>query len=499
MPYIDNSSLGGNVKITELLTIEALDDGEGNHFDNLKQRLDTKDALNNEKFTEVDAEAAETAYYDEITFEKLRDDTSKTDYFLTTIPNLDSEGNLIKLEHGYQNEVFNSGTGESVRSFASRNITSFAINASTFDTITLQPRGIQIQDEMVMQGNVNNSTNRHVLGIKADNTLVSYPPTTPTATILADGCLNALTGFYPMIQNGLSVDPTVYTGESNTTLPNPRQVIAQMANNDIIVLTCEGRSKKNTGMTYDDLIRILLAKGVTFAYCLDGGGSGQTMLRGVILNNPIDDGGKTERKVPDFLYVKKTSTNPQVMKTTNKDIGILNKQVKDIVADILNMGSLGATSEWITDCNVLIPSGLYWAGSSALNRPTSDIPWGILHNKASDTSALQIAFPYHDSKYNIKLRRTNADGSGSWNAWRDMKASVIGTLTYNGDGVATSKTIAHGLGVIPAYYQVTPASLNTGTAGIKYVTADATNLTVFFNVAPVTGTNNIVLNWKAEV
>ncbi|WP_051291318.1 phosphodiester glycosidase family protein [Fictibacillus gelatini] len=496
MGYVESTSLGRNVNVTELEAVRAREDANGVKYTDLKERLD-----NDQKNLEsVFSNLAETVFYDEITFEKLRDATSNTDYYLTTIPYLDKDGNIIKLQHGFSKDQFNTGQGESARDFATRNITSFAANASTFDMTTLQPRGMQIKDGVVMQENVNNPYNRHILGIKDDNTLISYPPTTPSSQLLDDGVVHALTGFYPMIINGAAVDPSVYNSESNTIQPNPRQAIAQLPNKDIIFLTCEGRTSKNTGMTYDDMIRILLAKGATFAYCLDGGGSSQTLIRGVMLNNPIDDNGKTERPVPDFLYVKKPAINPQKLKTTSADIGLVNKRIKDIAADLLAMGDLASTVTWITDCNnASMASGFYWAGSSAANRPTSDVSWGILHFNAGTNAAMQIAFPYSATLYNVKMRRTLTDGSGNWYAWRDLKDSNIGTLTYNGDGTSTSKTIPHGLGAIPNFFSVVPASVAAGTAGIKYVTADATNLTVYFNAAPAAGTNNVVLKWKAEI
>ncbi|MFC8561411.1 phosphodiester glycosidase family protein [Peribacillus frigoritolerans] len=408
MPYIERPLIGGNVVVN-------VGHDEAARADIVE--LQETDIVLQEKDAETDALLAETVFYDEITFEKFRDNTSRTDYYLTTIPNTDSKGNLIKLERGFPNDVFNSGTGDTARSFAIRKITSFIANASTFDTTTLQPRGMQIHDGVVLQENLINPSNRYFLGIKDDNTLVAYPPSTTSAQMLAEGCVQALTGFYPMIENGLAVDASIYSGESNSSVPNPRAAIAQMPNKDIVFFTCEGRSNKDLGMTYADMIRILLAKGVTFAYNLDGGGSSQTLVRGVLLNNPIDGGGKTERLVPDFLYVKKPSTNPQNIANLNKDIGIVNKRLKDLTWDLLGMES----------------------------------------------------------------------------------SSKKGTITFNSDGVAASKTIPHGLSVIPSYFQVSPLSAATGTAGIKYVTADATNLTVFFNAAPVTGTNNIVLSWKAEV
>lgn len=74
-----------------------------------------------------------------------------------------------------------------------------------------------------------------------------------------------------------------------------------------------------------------------------------------------------------------------------------------------------------------------------------------------------------------------------------------GTLTYSGDGTSTTKTIPHGIIGTPTFFQVTPSSIDSGNAGIKYVTANATNLTVTFNTAPITGTNNVKLTWKAEL
>lgn len=93
---------------------------------------------------------------------------------------------------------------------------------------------------------------------------------------------------------------------------------------------------------------------------------------------------------------------------------------------------------------------------------------------------------------------TVAGTPGTWKPYGYIANVKTGTVTYNGDGAATSKVIPHGLGVIPTYYHVELASVDAGTAVKKYVTVDATNITVYFNTAPITGTNNVVLNWKAE-
>ncbi|MGO4994963.1 hypothetical protein ACTQ5F_08030 [Jeotgalibaca porci] len=72
-----------------------------------------------------------------------------------------------------------------------------------------------------------------------------------------------------------------------------------------------------------------------------------------------------------------------------------------------------------------------------------------------------------------------------------------GTYTGSGTG-STTLNIPHGLESVPIFYHVESTSEAAGNAGIKFVIADATNLIVTFHTAPVVGTNNIKLVWKAE-
>ena len=98
------------------------------------------------------------------------------------------------------------------------------------------------------------------------------------------------------------------------------------------------------------------------------------------------------------------------------------------------------------------------------------------------------------------------DGTRSANSFNALNLVQIdytqvskGTLTYSGDGTATSKAIPHGLNGAPTFFFVGAANNATGTAGIKNFTADATNITVYFNTAPAAGTSNLKLTWKAEL
>jgi Pectate lyase superfamily protein len=93
---------------------------------------------------------------------------------------------------------------------------------------------------------------------------------------------------------------------------------------------------------------------------------------------------------------------------------------------------------------------------------------------------------------------TTTGRPGTWKEFGVISKAKSGTLTYSADGVATTKSIPHGLGVSPTSYQVTPASIGAGNAKVKFVTVDATNINVTFETAPVSGTNNVSLHWKAE-
>ncbi|MCU7712483.1 hypothetical protein OK414_14785 [Priestia sp. JV24] len=81
----------------------------------------------------------------------------------------------------------------------------------------------------------------------------------------------------------------------------------------------------------------------------------------------------------------------------------------------------------------------------------------------------------------------------------DYRQSNGGSLTFSGDGTTTSKVIPHGLNGTPTMYYVGATNNAAGTAGIRNYTADATNITVYFNTAPAAGTNNVRVVWKAEL
>ncbi|MFE3976612.1 MULTISPECIES: hypothetical protein [unclassified Peribacillus] len=114
----------------------------------------------------------------------------------------------------------------------------------------------------------------------------------------------------------------------------------------------------------------------------------------------------------------------------------------------------------------------------------------------NDTSfgSFQIATSINDEKMFIRT----INQSGVVSPFKQIRTGESGNVTYSGDGSTIIKTISHGLGSTPSYWDVNVASLDAGNAEIRFVTADETNITVTFKTAPIAGTNNIKLTWKVE-
>lgn len=445
-----------------------------------------------ERLNSTDQQLAQIPYYEEITYEKYRDETSETDYYITHIPHKDQDGNLIELKHGFQNDLINSGNGETARNFSERHNASLVINASTWSVDSGIIHGIQIKGGVIVKDTPH--SRYYTLGIKDDNTLIAYPPSTSAQTILNDGCINALTGFYPIIENGEPSRTDIHHAGHGVE-KGPRQVIAQLANKDIIIISVEGRAAFNEGMDWNDLLRVLNDRGVVFAYNLDGGGSTSTVVRGVQINNPIDDNGLTERKVADFLFITKPVTHPQKFKTISSDLGNIGKKLSDLEAQMKNIrdfymsiqlvgpkgeqlngieswegneqqtklylrkdnlsyydyekgdtifranadgdiysrkGTLGTFlnySKSVNNLDTLKESGFYHVNSSAEGVPTRDTAWIVSHNQINASSAMQIAYPYSTFSETVYMRRTT---SGVFGNWRQVHLDLKGVTDFSG-------------------------------------------------------------------
>ncbi|MEO9070546.1 MAG: phosphodiester glycosidase family protein [Ginsengibacter sp.] len=83
----------------------------------------------------------------------------------------------------------------------------------------------------------------------------------------------------------------------------PRTAIGYTKDNKLIILVCEGRSKKASGLTLIQLAQIFKGLGCVEALNLDGGGSSCMLINGKETNDPSSGG--LQRPVPSVFLIEK--------------------------------------------------------------------------------------------------------------------------------------------------------------------------------------------------
>ena len=282
------------------------------------------------------------AYYNEVSHFKGR--KFDTTYYITHIPHLDSNGNVIKLKRGIQGNNPNKPEHITPSQFARKTKATFVSNASTGSGTQQKLHGQQIYNGQILdsiKGDEYDALNdRWTLAIGDDNSLTSFPPDVQASEIRNQGYNNTVSGFGPIISDGKII---VKEGDysPNTITSEPRQVIAQLPNKDLIFFSCDGR-ENNThtmiekGMTLQEVAETLLDHyEIEFAYNMDGGGSTSSVVRSHKLNRSMDENKTEERKVLDFLYIGRDSVQlrDQDIQNAYQDIG----EVRDMVQEVRGM------------------------------------------------------------------------------------------------------------------------------------------------------------------
>lgn len=187
-----------------------------------------------------------------------------------------------------------------------------AINGGVFDTSTLKPDGIVIQNGVSIH---NAPTATHSackpLTINENGILGYASADADTADLIADGIVSAVCGFMPIIIDYESVPENEWNSVSHYTQNTQRQIIGQWGNGDYAIITCEGRGFHNSdGWTIAEAQAICRKHGLKFAYNLDGGGSTETMLGLKPVNTIYEN--ITGRKVPTFIVFNGTDSFSQL-------------------------------------------------------------------------------------------------------------------------------------------------------------------------------------------
>lgn len=183
-----------------------------------------------------------------------------------------------------------------------------AINSGIFNTSTIKPDGIVIQNGVVIQNSAS-ATHSQCKPLTIDNNGdLSYAEYNADAnTLVANGIVSAVCGFMPIIIDYDAVPQSEWNNVSHYTENVQRQIIGQFGNGDYAIVTCEGRGYNNSdGWTIAEAQVVCQKLGLKFAYNLDGGGSTETMLELKPINTIYEN--ITGRIVPTFIVFNGTDT-----------------------------------------------------------------------------------------------------------------------------------------------------------------------------------------------
>lgn len=346
--------------------------GENNYFDGYGhyykiRLLESGDVIDNDKLVELlnlptlvaekipDSEVdniLKDCFYEEITYTVNRDETTGTDYYLTSIPKFDNEGNLIKL---YMDRVEEENGKYKPSNYARKNLTSFTSNASL---AIKDLDDIYYNTLVIADGEIINPV--HTFGFTLDDyyqylcidenrNITSYQAnSTSPEVLLSAGVKQAFLVWYKCIANGSFVPRSI---DVYNLTDDIRQMLGVKANGDIVFFTNDGRSSVNHGLTCEQACNILLANGVVNAWELDGGGSASTMVKTYKINRMYDANMTKERNIKFVLSAKKDTTYKNVGKayaTASRHLQQVNSQIMAYINAINNFNCFGFTDSTLT-------------------------------------------------------------------------------------------------------------------------------------------------------
>lgn len=240
------------------------------------------------------------SYKDAVSIMHKRNTKVGTNYWTFIIPAKSFDGSTIKpIIAGTDDESPLGGSGiTNVTDYAATHDCLHVINGGIYLTDDNTADGILIIDGKILKdtGVEQFEKEQYVLGIDADGNFKTYINKT-AEEILADGSIYALTGFVPLIVGGVAVDDSVLSVCPHYDIRHPRQIIGRLANGDYFTFACDGRTDGENGMTLQECIDTLTEDlNVVFAFCLDGGGSAQSVVGKKLVNRMLDN-----RKVPNVI------------------------------------------------------------------------------------------------------------------------------------------------------------------------------------------------------
>lgn len=226
-----------------------------------------------------------------------------TSYWAVVIPYIKTDGCQVKVK------VCGTSPTSPLGDWNSTNVRNFGINHDYLHVINggiyIDPFSVEADGITIIDGKIWKDTTselffqeQHVLGITAEGNFKTYFYESAN-NILEDGCIYAITGFVPLIKNGVRVKKEAFAVCPHGDKRHPRQIIGRFFNGDYFTFCCDGRKRTENGMTLDECIDTILQEfgtNVEFAFNLDGGGSTQSMIGKQLINSNVEG-----RPVPNVI------------------------------------------------------------------------------------------------------------------------------------------------------------------------------------------------------
>lgn len=345
-----------------------------------------------------------------------------TTCYFVRVPVRDSDNNIINPYLKYESSL-------TPLQHAIANHTTFTCNGTTG---CLQGGSI-VRGHVISRGHsVYNNTLTNVantfryVSIKADRTVVDYPVNNTTqADMLSDGAYNVFCAYYKLVENGAAVNNSgTLNNEGNnvTTYLTPYSAMGILSDNTLLFMAADGRTEIDKGLNSDIAAEIMIAKGCTDAWAIDGGGSVSYSVRGSKFNRNIDNNGMSDRLVHISLNFKKDSKSDAVTEAFGKIGEEKQNTVMQFIPYINDLYSRIDDNVEIpdnTDLNTITTVGRYAArgnasASTMTNSPTS-VAFVLTIIKISSTITFHVLCDYNADIY---VRRnyvySNADHFTAW-------------------------------------------------------------------------------------
>ena len=391
----------------------------------------TKAKLNDE----VSDDAVEMSYYDEITY-TIERINNESDVYIVTIPLNDSDNNLIQTYVGYSYSL-------SPLEYAQENGTTFTMNncismkpADDTDWLTgnIIGNGVVLNSQNITKELVSKGIG--YLTISEDRQVIKdYPITTTLATLQADpDVYQCMTYYCKLVEDGEPIDITgIVSNEGKAFATNSSGVgmfIGVTSNKTLIVAGNEGRTEINKGALPTDVADLLVEKGCTDVWLMDGGGSSNITIRGSKLNRNYDENGTKDRNIHYTLNVRK----PTLYKSVTDCFAQIGEEKQRLIQQLvpaINFEADRFETEDGTNLNTISTTCSKYI-IHATNQPTGASAIGhcvtICRTDDDTVDNWQMWIPYNDAG---KLFIRNYY-SGSWKDWIEYRPPL-----HSGDEVTT--------------------------------------------------------------